>query len=62
MGDWKLIEYFRTGEVELYNLSSDPGEKNDLSGSEPGKAAELRKRLGDWRGTVLSPVLMGNNS
>jgi arylsulfatase A-like enzyme len=62
MGDWKLIEYFRTGEVELYNLSSDPGEKNDLSGSEPGKAAELRKRLGDWRGTVLSPGLMGNNS
>jgi len=62
MGDWKLIEYFDTGKVELYNLSSDPGEKNDLSGSEPGKAAELRKRLGDWRGTVLTPELMGNNS
>jgi len=62
MGDWKLIEYFDTGKVELYYLSSDPGEKNDLSGSEPGKAAELRKRLGDWRGTVLTPELMGNNS
>ncbi len=62
MGDWKLIEYFGTGKVELYNLSSDPGEKNDLAGSEPRKAADLRKRLGDWRGTVLTPGLTGNNS
>ena len=62
MGDWKLIEYFDTGKVELYNLSRDPGEKNDLAGSEPRKAADLRKRLGDWRGTVLKPGLMGNNS
>ncbi len=58
MGDWKLIEYFDTGEVELFNLSRDPGEKNDLAGSEPRKAAELRKRLGDWRGNVLTVRLM----
>jgi arylsulfatase A-like enzyme len=61
MGDWKLIEFFDTGEVELYNLSRDPGEKNDLAKKMSDKAAELRKRLGDWRGAVLTPVLMGNS-
>jgi len=62
MGDWKLIEFFDEPKVELYNLAKDPGEKNDLSGSEPRKAAELRKRLGDWRTTVLSVGVMDNKS
>ena len=29
--DWKLIEYFDTGEIELYNLVDDIGEKNNLA-------------------------------
>ena len=58
MGDWKLIDFFDTGEVELYNLSRDPGEKNDLAEKMPDKAAQLRKRLGDWRGNVLTAEFM----
>jgi arylsulfatase A len=48
-GDWKLIEFFDTGEVELYNLADDIGETQDLAKSMPAKAAELKKRLADWR-------------
>ncbi|HUV65428.1 MAG TPA: hypothetical protein VMW24_16145 [Sedimentisphaerales bacterium] len=36
-GDWKLIEYFEYGRVELYNLKKDIGEKNNLAEKEPGK-------------------------
>ncbi len=30
-GDWKLIEWFEDGRVELFNLAQDLGEKNDLA-------------------------------
>ncbi len=47
--DWKLIEYFETMLVELYNLKDDPGETTDLSKKRPDKVAELRKNLHGWR-------------
>ena len=28
-GDWKLLEFFEDGRLELYNLGSDPGEERD---------------------------------
>ncbi len=51
-GDWKLLEYFEDDRVELYNLKDDLGEKNDLAGKMPDRAAELRRRLHEWRTTV----------
>ena len=51
-GDWKLIEFFDTGAVELYNLRDDLGEKKDLAAAMPEKARELQKMLADWRQTV----------
>jgi len=51
-GDWKLLEYFEDGHVELYNLRDDLGEKNDLAAKMPEKADELRRRLAAWRKTV----------
>jgi len=51
-GHLKLIEFYDTGEVELYNLKDDPSETTDLAGRMPEKAAELRKMLGDWRKSV----------
>ncbi len=41
-GPWKFIHSPRP---ELYDLANDPGERTDLSGSSPAKAAELRERL-----------------
>ncbi len=50
--EWKLIEYFEDGHLELYNLKKDPGEKNNLANSLPGQAAELHTRLRAWRESV----------
>ena len=44
-GDWKLIEFHETGVVELYNLSSDISESNDLSLRNPEKVIALQSRL-----------------
>lgn len=51
-GDWRLIEFFDDDRVELYNLKDDPGEKNDLATTMPGKANELRSQLAAWRKEV----------
>ncbi|GAB3921649.1 sulfatase [Larkinella terrae] len=48
-GDFKLIEYFDTGQIELFNLSDDLSEKNDLSTSVPEKRAEMLTQLRNWR-------------
>jgi len=55
-GDFKLIEYFEDGKIELYNLKDDLGEKNDLAGTMPGKAKELHRTLIEWRRSVNAPV------
>jgi len=44
-GKWKLIEFYETGKVELYDLSIDISEKNDVSQVYPDKTIELKKRL-----------------
>jgi len=47
--DWKLIETFETGRLELYNLASDMKEERDLSEENPAKAKELHDMLIAWR-------------
>lgn len=51
-GDWKLIEFFEDGHLDLYNLKDDIGEKNNLAGKLPEKAQELHNLLKDWRKSV----------
>ncbi|WP_221392956.1 sulfatase [Dyadobacter sp. NIV53] len=48
-GDYKLIEFFDTNTVELYNLKDDVSETTDLSLQKPEKAAELKALLKSWR-------------
>lgn len=55
-GDWKLIEYFEDGGLELYNLAKDMGEKKDLSKSNPSKREELHQKLVAWRKSINAPV------
>jgi len=47
-GHYKLIAY-HDGVMRLYDLSSDIGERNDLSGSMPERVANMRKHLAKWR-------------
>ena len=46
--DWKLIRFYEDDRMELYNLRTDPEEKNDVSTSNASKRTELRKRLDKW--------------
>ena len=48
-GDWKLIEFWEYDDVELYDLSKDIGEQNDLSKQHPEKVRELQLALDKWR-------------
>ena len=56
MGDWKLIEWFESGRLELYNLRDDLGEANDLSQSNPSKVSQLHAAMKQWRTDVSAPV------
>ena len=57
IGDYKLIERFEDGSVNLYDLSSDPGEKNDLARSDPQRARTMRARLHAWYEDVRARFL-----
>lgn len=46
-GDWKLIEHYESGVVELFDLSTDLGEANNLAGTMTGKRDELLQLLHD---------------
>ncbi|MBA2117291.1 sulfatase [Bremerella alba] len=48
-GDWKLIEFYEDGHLELYNLSDDIGEQNDLTAKKPDLVAKLHAKLKAWR-------------
>ncbi|OHB68699.1 MAG: hypothetical protein A2Y77_17030 [Planctomycetes bacterium RBG_13_62_9] len=48
-GDWKLIEFFDTGEVELYELAKDPGEQHNLADERSGRRQELLEALHAWQ-------------
>jgi arylsulfatase A-like enzyme len=47
-GDWKLIRWHETGDVELYDLARDPGEARDLAANEPERAPALAAKLDAW--------------
>jgi arylsulfatase A-like enzyme len=51
-GDFKLIEYFEDGKLELYNLKENLGEHHDVSGVLQEKTKELHQLLTTWRREV----------
>jgi arylsulfatase A-like enzyme len=51
-GNWKLLEYFEDGHLELYNLAEDPGEEKNLAEKLPQTTGELRSQLRAWRESV----------
>jgi arylsulfatase A-like enzyme len=56
LDNYKLVEYFENGKLELYDLENDIGETNNLVDSLPQKADELYKLLTKWRQDIEAPV------
>ena len=59
-GDWKLIEQYEDGSLELYNLAKDPSETTDVAATEPNRVAALRGKLEAWRRSVGAETLKAN--
>lgn len=55
-GDWKLIENFTDGSIQLYNLRADIGETKNMADLYPEKADTLLKDLTLWRQQSHAPV------
>lgn len=55
-GDFKLLEFFETGRVELYNISNDLGETRNLADQLPDKVKTLQAELAAWRSSVHAPM------
>jgi uncharacterized sulfatase len=49
LGDWKLIVGPEEGTRLLFDVARDPRERTDLAARDPERAAELERRISDWR-------------
>ena len=47
-GPWKLLCDYDGSRTQLYNLESDPGEKNNLAADEPELVSSLTAKLMEW--------------
>jgi len=56
IGDWKLMEFFEDGRLELYNLRDDIGETTNLAKKMPEKTKELHDRMLNWRQEIKAPM------
>jgi len=59
MGEWKLI--WRTllpSSVDLYNLTQDPSEKNNLAAAHPDKVAALQERINGLAKECAKPLFL----
>ena len=56
VGDWKLMEFFEDGRLELYNLKDDIGESKNLAQQMPEKTQELHAKMIAWRKAIRAPM------
>ncbi|AWW32872.1 sulfatase [Echinicola strongylocentroti] len=55
-GDYKLIQFLKDGEVELYDLANDPLETENVADQMHGKRQELVDELVEWRKSNKVPL------
>jgi arylsulfatase A-like enzyme len=59
-GDYKLIEFFEDGRLELYNLKNDIEEKNEISKNYPEITEKLGISLRNWRESMEAKIPQKN--
>ncbi len=62
MGDYKLVENYETGKLELFNLINDKSETKNLARKNRKKTNEMYQLLSDWKqvNNVQLPVRKSN--
>lgn len=55
-GPWKLMTFYETGKVELYNLDKDIGEQQNLAGEQSEVRYKLQNQLGAWLEHTDAPL------
>ncbi|HSF40026.1 MAG TPA: sulfatase [Thermoanaerobaculia bacterium] len=60
-GTWKLAFDLATGGTKLFDLSTDPGEKTDLSSKHPEDTRRLEAALLRWLGSHEGPLASGES-
>lgn len=55
-GDWKLMHFYDSGELELYNLKDDIGESKNVINENKEIAKDILNKLDNWRNDVGAKV------
>lgn len=56
LAEWKFIEFYEDGRLELFHLAEDPGERRNLARREPARTKKLHRLLGGWRHSVTASM------
>jgi arylsulfatase A-like enzyme len=59
-GEWKLVEWYEDGRLELFHLPGDGKETTNLASKEQDRAAKLRTTLDRWRTDVGAKMPSSN--
>jgi arylsulfatase A len=59
-GKYKLIEWYEDGKIELYDLSVDEGEKNNIAPLNELVVKQLKLQLDNWRKSVNAKMPVPN--
>lgn len=52
VGDYKLLDFYEEGKLELYDLKNDPTESNNLADSKKKLTKDLKTQIDQWRKEV----------
>lgn len=58
--EYKLIEFYEDGRLELFNLDKDPGEHENISHRELKRARRMQRDLQRWRNSVNAAMPAAN--
>ena len=56
MGPWKLMKFYETGEIKLYNLEKDRSETHNLAKERPQIRKKLLRKLEQWLDKNEAPL------
>lgn len=66
-GNWRYVHAIKDGGVELFDISNDPGQKNDIADQHPERVAAMAASYEKWwvhatgKGTPTTRPIIGSN-